>query len=94
MSDWCQYGVQKKGIGTEMMDFIKSVQHENWSSCRYITVDAYNNEVTRHYYETNGFQNLFSTEEQEKEYIGMPPEKELKTRLMYFDLILLLNTIF
>jgi GNAT superfamily N-acetyltransferase len=91
----CRIGVntayRKKGIGTEMLDFIKSlaVQPDNWSSCRFITVDAYNNEVTRQYYHTNDFKDLFSTEEQEKEYIGVPPEKELKTRLMYFDLMLL-----
>jgi hypothetical protein len=56
-------------------------------ACRYLTVDAYNNESTRKYYESNGFLYLFSSEEQEKEYIGMAKEKELKTRLMYFDLI-------
>jgi len=30
---------------------------------------------------------LFSTEQQEKEYIRMPKDEELKTRQMYFDLI-------
>jgi hypothetical protein len=30
---------------------------------------------------------LFSSEQQEREYIGFSPERELKTRLMYFDLI-------
>ncbi|GHT42843.1 N-acetyltransferase [Bacteroidia bacterium] len=57
--------------------------------CRYVMVDAYNNEATRRYYTANGFKDAFSTEEQEKEYLGMLPEKELKTRLMYFDLMLL-----
>ncbi|GAP71616.1 GNAT family N-acetyltransferase [Candidatus Symbiothrix dinenymphae] len=91
----CRLGVniafRKKGIGSELLAIIKSavLLPANWAGCRFLTVDAYNNEITRHYYETNGFQNLFSTEEQEKEYIGMPPEKELKTRLMYFDLMLL-----
>ncbi|MDR3366462.1 MAG: GNAT family N-acetyltransferase [Prevotellaceae bacterium] len=91
----CRIGVnmafRKKGIGSEMLDFIKSlaVQPDNWSSCRFLTVDAYNNERTRRYYQINGFKDLFSTEEQEKEYIGFPPEKELKTRLMYYDLMLL-----
>jgi len=32
---------------------------------------------------------IFSSETQEKEYVGLPLDKELKTRLMYFDLILL-----
>jgi hypothetical protein len=56
---------------------------------RFVTVDAYNNEGTRRYYEAKGFKHLFSTEQQEKEYLCFPSEKELKTRLMYFDLILL-----
>ncbi|GHT23137.1 hypothetical protein FACS189430_05950 [Bacteroidia bacterium] len=55
----------------------------------FLTVDAYNTEATRRYYHTNDFKDLFSTEEQEKESIGMSPEKELKTRLMYYDLMLL-----
>jgi len=63
------------------------MESNNWSYCRYLTVDAYNNEVTRKFYEANGFNYLFSTEQQEKECIGMPEEKELKTRLMYMDLI-------
>jgi hypothetical protein len=57
--------------------------------CRFATVDAYNNETTRRYYETNGFKDAFSTEQQEKDYLGIPPDKTLKTRLMYFDLMLL-----
>jgi GNAT superfamily N-acetyltransferase len=79
----------KKGIGTELMDFIKLwiTANDNKSGCRYIIVDAYNNEGTRKYYETNGFKDFFSTEKQEKEYLRIPDEKELKTRLMYFDLI-------
>ena len=79
-----------KGIGTELIKFIKQ-----WmliptyiTACRYLTVDAYNNEPTLKFYEANGFKTLFSSEKQEKEYIGLPLEKELKTRLMYFDLIL------
>jgi GNAT superfamily N-acetyltransferase len=79
----------KRGIGSELIRFIRSLamHKDNRSGCRYLTVDAYNNEITRNYYETNGFLYLFSTEKQEKEYIGMAEEKELKTRLMYFDLI-------
>jgi GNAT superfamily N-acetyltransferase len=79
----------KRGIGSELIRFIRSIaiKGDRWSSCRYLTVDAYNNETTRKFYEINGFTYLFSTEQQEKEYIGMPDSKELKTRLMYLDLI-------
>jgi GNAT superfamily N-acetyltransferase len=89
----CRLGVNMafrgKGIGTDLMDNIKLwvVQPDTKGGCRFITVDAYNNENTRRYYFANGFKDLFSTEQQEKEHIGMAPEKELKTRLMYFDLI-------
>ena len=80
-----------KGIGRELMDYIKqwAFLPANLNACRYLTVDAYNNEPTLKFYETNGFKTIFSSETQEKEYVGLPLNKELKTRLMYFDLILL-----
>ena len=79
-----------KGIGTELVKFIKQVilLPANLTACRYLTVDAYNHAPVLKFYETNGFKTLFSSETQEKEYIGFPPEKEIKTRLMYFDLML------
>jgi len=79
-----------KGIGRELMDFIKSwmLDPSNKTACRYLTVDAYNNERTLKFYEGNGFKPIFSSDSQEKEYIGLPHEKELKTRFMYFDLMM------
>jgi GNAT superfamily N-acetyltransferase len=79
----------KQGIGSELLEYIKmmTIAPDNKFACRYLTVDAYNNETTLKYYEANGFKMLFSTEKQEKTHIGLPEEKELKTRLMYFDLI-------
>lgn len=41
------------------------------------------------FYKKNGFDFMFSTEEQEKSYRGIVSDKPLKTRLMYFDLILI-----
>jgi len=80
-----------KGVGRELMGYIKQwmLLPSNLTACRYLTVDAYNNEPTLKFYEVNGFKTIFSTETQEKEYVGLPPERELKTRLMYFDLMLL-----
>jgi len=79
-----------KGIGSELIMLIKQwmLEPSNKTACRYLTVDAYNNGPALKFYETNGFKTLFSSDKQEKEYIGLPPEKELKTRLMYFDLML------
>jgi len=77
-----------KGIGTELIENIIKPILENFSiGCRYITVDAYNNPFVLKFYETNGFKSLFSSEEQEKEHIGQSPDRELKTRMMFFDLI-------
>ncbi len=50
---------------------------------------AYNEDVPVAFYKKNGFDFMFSTEEQEKSYRGIVSDKPLKTRLMYFDLILI-----
>jgi len=80
-----------RGVGTELIKIIKQwmLLPSNKTACRYLTVDAYNYEPTLKFYEANGFKPLFSSDKQEKEYIGLPQEKGLKTRLMYFDLMLL-----
>lgn len=82
---------KRKGIGLELMDFIKSwfIDPENKTGCRFVVVDSYNEEIPLAFYSSNGFEFLFSTEEQEKQYMGLPSDYELKTRLMYFDLIVL-----
>ena len=82
---------KKNGIGRELMDFIKSwfIDPENKTGCRFVVVDSYNEEIPLAYYQRNDFEFLFSSEEQEKEYMGLPEDYELKTRLMYFDLIIL-----
>ena len=73
-------GVCKKfrrtGIGTDLLDTIKmSFLTNNKTGCRFISVDAYNNAETIPFYEKNGFEFLAKTDAQ------------LKTRLMYFDLM-------
>lgn len=80
-----------KKVSEELMDFIKSwfLDKENKTGCRFIIVDAYNDKKTLAYYKNNGFNCIFSTEEQEKECTNFPFDKELKTRLMRFDLIIL-----
>lgn len=79
------------GIGRELMNFIKSwfIDSNNKTGCRFIVVDAYNEKIPIKYYKQNDFEFLFSTEEQEKEYMGLLDDDQLKTRLMYFDLIVL-----
>jgi hypothetical protein len=76
------------------MDFIKSwfIDKANKTGCRFIIVDSYNDTLPLKYYKRNGFIELFSTEEQEKEYTNISEERGLTTRLLYFDLIVLAQT--
>lgn len=77
--------------GKQLMDFIKSwfIDENNKTGCRHIVVDSYNSPQPIKYYQNNGFIFLFNTEAQEKEYTKREDLPELKTRLMFFDLILL-----
>jgi len=52
-------------------------------------VDAYDEERPLRFYEKNHFKFLFTTEAQEREFLKLPVDMQLKTRLMYFDLIVL-----
>lgn len=84
---------QQCHVGSELMDFIKMwfLDSENKTGCRYLIVDAYNQTIPLSFYSKNGFEFIFNTEEQEKEYRHIKTETPLNTRLMYFDLIRLLN---
>ncbi len=78
-----------KGIGSGVMDFIKSwFRTNNKTGCRFIIVDAYNNPATLHYYHKNQFKFLIEDERLEAKYMGIGVGRiPLNTRLMYFDLL-------
>ena len=80
-----------QNIGSELMDFIKSwfVNTNNKTGCRYILVDAYNEESPLKYYKKNQFTELFSSEEEERFYLNIRGHEKLRTRLLCFDLIVL-----
>ncbi len=98
-------------LGTKVIDFIKSwfIDPHNKTGCRYIIVDAVNNERVLKFYKDNGFKFIFASDEEEMNYmsvadnpgIGAKIQKWLglkkadpiyrKTRLMYFDLIVLFS---
>ena len=82
-----------RGIGSELMEFIKSwfLDAGNKTGCRFLIVDAYNEEIPLGYYQKNGFAFLFSSESQEAENTGFDKDTKLRTRLMYFDLISLVG---
>jgi GNAT superfamily N-acetyltransferase len=88
----CRLGVSVDfrglGIGTDLMENVIKPLFQNFRiGCRYLTVDAYNNPASLRFYEANGFNYLFVSEQQEKDFIGLRSEQVLRTRLMYFDLI-------
>lgn len=80
---------QSKHIGSDLMNFIKYwfVDSHNKTGCRFLIVDSYNTFETLAFYQANGFQPVFSTDEQEKKYRRVAEDQPLKTRLLYFDLI-------
>lgn len=59
--------------GKQLMDFIKSwfIDGANKTGCRFIVVDSYNEPRALRYYAKNDFVGLFSSEAQEKSYMGL-----------------------
>ena len=84
---------QGSGVGSDIMWFIKGwfSDFKNKTGCRCILVDAYANIDAIKYYTKNGFQFLFNDIETEKKYLGYSKEEDPSTRLMYFDLITMLD---
>lgn len=82
-----------RGIGKELMGFIKAwfIDDANKTGCRFIVVDAYNRSEVLNYYLKNGYKALFNSDEEEKEYSVIQDNEPLATRLLYFDLIVLLR---
>lgn len=69
--------VRRNGIGTKILDLIKAwFTTGNKTGCRFIIVDARNEDKVLNFYKKNGFQ-LLNTN----------PNKSDKTVLMFFDLI-------
>jgi len=84
---------KKQHVGSELLDYIKQwfVDPDNKTGCRYLVVDAYNLPIPLSFYEANGFRYMFSSEEQECQYRNIESSASLRTRMMYFDLMLLSN---
>lgn len=78
-------------IGTQIMDFVKTwfLTDDNKTGCRYVLEDAANTPHTLAYYERNGFKPLFRRESDEKDFYHIDKSENLKTRMYYFDLLLL-----
>lgn len=76
-------------VGSQIMDFVKKwfKSADNKTGCRFILVDAVNNDHTIRYYERNSFKPLFPREDAEKEFYEIPADDFLRTRMYYFDLL-------
>ena len=75
-------------IGSQILDYVKDSfrSASNKTGCRFIVVDAYNNERTLHFYEKNGFKPLYKTEAEEREFLEISDDTPLETRFLFFDL--------
>ena len=78
-----------QGLGTQLLEFIKLVCFADYPHFfRFLLVDAYNTPSVLHFYQKNGFDTVFSTEEQEQDYYKRTDTTEpLRTRLMFFDMM-------
>lgn len=81
---------RSRHVGSDALRYIRYwfLEPNNKTGCRYVLVDAYNHADTLTFYESNGFQTVFSTEHQEKAYRHIEADVRLNTRLMYYDLML------
>lgn len=81
---------QGKGmnIGSQIINYVKDWfrSSDNKTGCRFIVVDAYNNDRTLHFYERNGFKTIYKTEKKERDFLHLKDDDPLETRFMFFDL--------
>lgn len=81
---------QGKGmnVGSQILDYIKDWfrSSDNKTGCRFLVVDAYNNERAIHFYERNGFKTLYKSEKEERDFLRLNDDEPLETRFMFFDL--------
>lgn len=75
-------------IGTQVMDFIKKWfgSQDNKTGCRFIVVDAVNNDSTISFYSYNGFKPIYNDENTEKTFFQIEESESLRTRMLYYDL--------
>ena len=89
-----------QGIGSQVLDVIKLWFDSTVvkAGCRFLIVDALNKPEVLAFYSKNGFETLFTSEQQEDFYVNPPKDEEqrmmrlanptkLETRLMFTDLL-------
>lgn len=87
-------GFSGMNIGKDVIDFIKSwfISPLNKTGCRYLVVDAVNKHKVLQFYIDNGFDFIFSSDEEEMQYMSKAEQVAdsdvyRETRLMLFDLM-------
>lgn len=80
---------RSKHVGSDVLRYIRFwfLEPSNKTGCRYVLVEAYNKQETLSFYESNGFQTVFSTDEQKRAYRHLEDGSHLNTRLMFYDLM-------
>ena len=79
------------GLGAQIIEFVAQwfSSRENKSGCRYLIVEAYNEDRLLSFYASCGLKPIFNDVEQERIYRHINNDgKPLETRLLYRDLIL------
>ncbi|PCI97465.1 MAG: hypothetical protein COB15_07830 [Flavobacteriales bacterium] len=79
---------QGNSVGKQVMDFIKAwFRYDNKTGCRFIIVDAYNEEAVIKFYQKNDFSFLQPEEDELEQLIQERGDgAKLMTRHMLFDL--------
>ncbi|MBQ9356140.1 MAG: hypothetical protein IJT98_02460 [Prevotella sp.] len=87
-------GFEGLHLGRDVLDMVKAwfLDPLNKTGCRYIVVDAVNKEKVLKFYQENGFDFIFSSDEEEIQYMSKAEnisdgEIFRETRLMVFDLM-------
>lgn len=81
-------------LGNEVLDAVKAwfLDPLNKTGCRYVVVDAVNRPKVLNFYQDNGFDFIFSSDEEEVQYLSRAEnitdgDMFRETRLMVFDLM-------
>lgn len=88
-----QMGVDRnfKGLnfGSQVLNYIKDwfTHPANKTGCRFLIVDALNEDKVIEFYRKNGFNLVYDSEDEEKEAFMIDPEQYLRQRFMCCDLL-------
>jgi GNAT superfamily N-acetyltransferase len=79
---------RRQRIGAQLMDFIKIHCLATYPDfCRFLLIDAYNNDSVLNFYQKNDFSPVFSTEAQERNAYKVNADEPLQTRYLFFDML-------